>query len=177
MNSSHLPVLELKPDCSRCCGLCCVAPAFVVSSEFAISKKPGKPCPKLTPDFRCSIHSRLRQEGFPGCVAYDCFGAGQRVTQITYRGRTWKDGPDVAEQMFEVFSVMQTLHSMLNYLAEALPMSPKGPIFDELAAKREEIEAMTVGTPEEILAVDLRSLRREVGDLLTRFSALVRTPA
>lgn len=64
------PSLELKPDCERCCGLCCIAPAFTASSDFAVSKPAGKPCFKLTTDFRCSIHERLRPEGFPGLFAY-----------------------------------------------------------------------------------------------------------
>jgi hypothetical protein len=77
---------SLRADCARCAGLCCVAPAFVASTDFALDKEAGQPCPNLAPDFRCTIHDRLRQAGFPGCAAYDCFGAGQRVTQVTFGG-------------------------------------------------------------------------------------------
>ena len=39
----------------------------------------GKPCPNLREDFRCRIHEQLAERGFPGCVVFDCFGAGQRL--------------------------------------------------------------------------------------------------
>jgi hypothetical protein len=175
MTRDPLPVIDLKPDCERCCGLCCVAPAFVKSSDFAITKPPGKPCPKLTTDFRCSIHSRLRPEGFPGCVAYDCFGAGQKVTQVTYGGRTWRDSPKMAAQMFEIFGVMQQLHSMLTYLTEALELPGSEPLRDTVRQKAAELEALSMGTPEQILAVDMPSQRRAVGELLDDTSRLVRS--
>jgi len=104
--------LELRPDCEACCGLCCVAPTFVASRDFAIDKDAGKPCPNLTAEFRCGIHDRLRAEGFPGCVAYDCFGAGQKVTQVTFGGGDWRQSPQIAAQMFEVFGVMRQLHAL-----------------------------------------------------------------
>jgi hypothetical protein len=152
-----------------------VAPAFVKSSDFAITKPPGKPCPKLTADFRCSIHDRLRPEGFPGCVAYDCFGAGQKVTQITYRGDTWRSSPNIAGEMFEVFGVMQLLHSMLTYMTEALELAGSGPLGIELRKKFAELESLSLGTPAEILAIEMDSQRRVVGGLLDEVSRLVRT--
>ncbi|HEY6597232.1 MAG TPA: pentapeptide repeat-containing protein, partial [Asanoa sp.] len=36
---------ELRADCTRCVGLCCVAPAFSASADFAIDKPAGRPCP------------------------------------------------------------------------------------------------------------------------------------
>ncbi|HEX2180283.1 MAG TPA: hypothetical protein VHL54_12340 [Actinomycetota bacterium] len=168
-----LPVLDLKPDCERCCGLCCVAPAFVKSSDFAITKPPGRPCPKLTPGFRCSIHARLRPEGFPGCVAYDCFGAGQKVTQVTFGGQTWRGTPKVAGEMFDVFGVMQQIHSMLHYLTEALGFA-SGPLHDDLQQKLAELEVLSLKTPQEILAVDMAAQRQAVGAMLDEASRLVR---
>lgn len=171
----YAPGPELKPDCEKCCGLCCVAPAFAASSDFAINKPPGKPCPNLTTDFRCSIHERLRPEGFPGCIAYDCFGAGQKVTQLTFEGQTWRSSPKIAGQMFEVFGVMQQLHSMLRYLSEAIEMEPARPLFAELQAKFKKIEALSGGSPQSLSIVDLPAQRREVDDLLLRVGELVRT--
>ena len=78
----------LRADCSRCFALCCVAPAFAASADFAIDKPAGHPCPNLQEeDFRCGIHDRLRERGFPGCTVFDCFGAGQQVAQVTFGGR------------------------------------------------------------------------------------------
>ena len=92
--------LSLRADCERCFGLCCVAPAFSASADFAIDKDAGQACPHLQSDFRCGIHAHLRQRGFPGCTAYDCFGAGQKVAQVTFAGRDWREAPATAQQMF-----------------------------------------------------------------------------
>ena len=84
---------DLRADCGRCAGLCCVAPAFVASADFAIDKPAGRPCPKLSSDFSCSIHDSLREHGFPGCAVFDCFGAGQQVVQSDLRRLRLATGP------------------------------------------------------------------------------------
>jgi len=53
----------LEADCAECVGLCCVAPAFSKSSDFAIDKEAGKACPNLGSDFGCTIHERLAGAG------------------------------------------------------------------------------------------------------------------
>jgi hypothetical protein len=104
---------RLQADCGRCFGLCCVAPGFSASADFAIDKPAGQPCPNLLPDFRCGIHQRLRQQGFRGCAAYDCFGAGQWVSQVTFGGVDWRQAPDTARPMFDAFAVSRQLHELL----------------------------------------------------------------
>ncbi|HZC25622.1 MAG TPA: GAF domain-containing SpoIIE family protein phosphatase, partial [Actinopolymorphaceae bacterium] len=49
----HTTTLDLRADCSRCAGLCCVAPSFSASADFAIDKAAGRACPHLRTDFRC----------------------------------------------------------------------------------------------------------------------------
>jgi len=115
---------SLLADCGSCFGLCCVAPAFSASADFAIDKAAGQPCPNLQPDSRCAIHSRLRQNGFPGCAAYDCFGAGQKVSQVTFGGHDWRHHRDTAKQMFDLLPIMRQLHELLWYLAQALTLQP-----------------------------------------------------
>ena len=84
---------HLRADCSRCAGLCCVAPAFAASADFAIDKPAGTPCPNLRDDFRCGIHAAAAASaGFPGCEVFDCFGAGQQLTQVTFGGRSLARG-------------------------------------------------------------------------------------
>src|SRR5882757_1510351 len=113
--------LDLEADCGECFGLCCVALPFTRSADFAIDKDAGKPCPNLRTDSRCGIHTELRQKGFTGCTVYDCFGAGQKVSQIIFGGRDWREGPsERARQMFDVFPVVRQLHELLRYLEEAL---------------------------------------------------------
>ena len=110
----------LRPDCTNCAGLCCVALPFSASADFAFDKAAGEPCPHLRTDFRCRIHSQLREHGFPGCAAYDCYGAGQKITQSTFVGQDWRRNPQIAQRMFAVVPVVQALHELLWYLADAM---------------------------------------------------------
>lgn len=110
---------RLRPDCRNCFALCCTALGFQASPDFAITKPPGQPCPHLLDDFGCGIHDRLLPEGFAGCIAYDCMGAGQRVAQHSYRGRDWRQHPELADGMFVALQVMEELHLLLWYLADA----------------------------------------------------------
>ncbi len=79
----------LSSDCTHCFGLCWVAPAFARSSDFAIDKRAGQACGNLKADFQCAVHGDLVRRGFPGCVAFDCLGAGQKVAQVTFKGQSW----------------------------------------------------------------------------------------
>jgi hypothetical protein len=111
-------VPSLRADCSRCTGLCCVATVFTISADFPIDKPAGTPCPHLSGDFRCDVHDRLRPLGFRGCSVFECFGAGQQLTQHTLPGHDWRD-PDQAPTVFTVFSVLRGLHELLWLLREA----------------------------------------------------------
>ncbi|MGC5022916.1 pentapeptide repeat-containing protein [Micromonospora sp. DT47] len=165
---------ELRADCGRCVGLCCVAPAFAASADFALDKPAGGPCPNLRPDSRCGIHDRLRERGFPGCTVFDCFGAGQQVTQTTFGGRDWREDPATASAMFATFTVMRPLHELLWYLTEAAALTPAGPLRDELHAALEETRRLTTGSPDEVRAVDVDAYRGRVNPLLSRASDLAR---
>jgi uncharacterized protein YjbI with pentapeptide repeats len=165
---------ELRADCSRCFALCCVAPAFAASADFAIDKPAGQPCPNLATDFRCGIHGELRQRGFPGCTVYDCFGAGQKVAQVTFGGRDWRRHPATARTMFDVFAVMRHLHELLWYLSVARALRPARPVHDQLAAAFDETERLTRGDPDQLLAVDVAAHRDRVNALLRRASELTR---
>jgi uncharacterized protein YjbI with pentapeptide repeats len=166
--------LDLRPDCERCFGLCCVAPAYSKSSEFAIDKPAGQACPHLRADFRCAIHDRLRQRGFSGCATYDCFGAGQKVAQITFGGQDWRQTPGIADQMFSAFSVMRQLHELMWYLSEALRLEAARPLWTELRIALDKTERLTRSTPEALLELDVPEHRRKVNALLVRASELVR---
>lgn len=159
---------ELRADCARCFGICCVAPAFAASADFALDKPAGQPCPNLRADSRCGIHRDLRQRGFPGCIVFDCFGAGQHVAQGTFGGRDWRADPATARRMFDAFAVMRPLHELLWYLTEAVALTPAGPLRDELAAALTETGRLTDGTPEDLLAVDVDAQRDRVNRLLSR---------
>ena len=165
---------DLTPDCERCCGLCCVAAAFSASADFAIDKGAGEACPNLTPGFRCAIHDRLRAEGFAGCTTYDCYGAGQKVTQVTFEGMNWRQTPHVATRMFGVFMAMRQLHELLMYLKEALKLPPAQPLHGELQDALDDLERLTMESPEVLLELDVGARKREVSSLLLRVGELVR---
>ena len=168
---------ELRADCGRCVALCCVAPGFTASADFAINKPAGQPCPNLRTDFRCAIHDRLRPAGFSGCAAYDCFGAGQKVAQHTFGGRDWRSEPDLAAPMFAAFSVMRALHELLWYINEALAMSLEEPVRNELNDLFAGTERLTQSGYDELVALDLNEYRRDVNAVLLRVSAFVRIGA
>jgi uncharacterized protein YjbI with pentapeptide repeats len=164
----------LRADCGRCFGLCCVAPAFSASADFAIDKPAGHPCPHLQPDFRCRIHNDLRVQGFRGCAVYDCFGAGQQVSQVTFGGRDWRRDPRAATQMYELFPVMRQLHELLWYLAAALALRAARAVHGELRHAFTATQAMTNRPADELLGLDTGRHRAQVNALLLRASALAR---
>jgi Pentapeptide repeats (8 copies) len=169
--------LELRADCSRCAGLCCVAPTFSVSADFAIDKPAGVPCPNLGSDFGCTIHPRLRAAGFPGCTTYDCFGAGQHVTQGSFGGMDWQHAPEIAPQLFAAFAVMRQLHELLWHLRAALELPQAPALHPEIQHAFDRTLRLADLPPEELVDVDLDTHWPAVNDLLVRVSAVVRSHA
>ena len=165
---------ETTPDCERCCGLCCVAPPFFAGEDFAIDKGPGVPCPYLDTEFRCTIHDRLAEEGFRGCEAYDCHGAGQKVTQVTFGGRDRRREPEIAESMFATFKVMERIHEQLGLLSSALGLEAAAELHPELQHKRDELVVLSQGTAAELTGLDFGPHRAEVQTLLRQVGELMR---
>lgn len=169
---------DLRADCGSCFGLCCVALPFAASADFAVDKAAGTACGNLGDDFRCGIHTRLRSEGFGGCTVYDCFGAGQRVSQVTFGGVSWRTGgPEHARRMFDVFPVVRQLHELLRYLTEALTLPAARPVHADLDRMRAQTERLAGGTPEELGELDVAAHRQRVNVLLLRVSDLMRAGA
>jgi uncharacterized protein YjbI with pentapeptide repeats len=164
----------LRADCASCFALCCTAPAFAASADFAITKPAGQPCPNLRADFGCGIHNRLRDKGFPGCAAFDCLGAGQKVAQVTFRGRDWRRHPELAGQMFGVFAVMRQLHDLLWHLAAAIELPLARPVHAPLRESYAQIEKLSLGRPETLESLDLSPLWAQAGQLLAKASQLTR---
>ncbi|MGK5534089.1 pentapeptide repeat-containing protein [Streptomyces sp. URMC 129] len=165
---------ELRADCASCFALCCVALPFAASSDFAVDKAAGQPCANLRADFRCGIHPRLRGQGFTGCTVFDCFGAGQKVSRVTFGGRDWRRDPASARLMFDVFPVMRGLHELLWYLTEALALPPARPLRADLRRALRDTERLTHGDAEALAALDVAAVRHDVNALLLRASELVR---
>lgn len=168
---------DLYADCQSCFGLCCVALYFSASEGFPIDKEAGKPCLNLQPDFLCCVHKNLKEQGLKGCLTYDCFGAGQKVAQVSYGGQDWQKDPSLAKEMFEVFLIMRQLHELLWYLTEALTLKPAYPIHDTLSSMLKETERLTHLSPDSLLQIDVAAHRAEVNILLLKTSELVRAEA
>lgn len=115
----------MRPDCARCAALCCIVFAFDRSEWFGLSKPAGVPCANLDAGHSCTIHGHLAEHGFKGCVSYDCYGAGQRVVQELFDGRSWRDEPALLPAMADSFRAMRLVHELLLLLgaAEKLPLS------------------------------------------------------
>ncbi|GAA2446798.1 pentapeptide repeat-containing protein [Streptomyces macrosporus] len=165
---------DLRADCGDCFALCCVALPFTASADFAVDKEAGRPCANLREDFRCGIHARLRREGFSGCTVFDCFGAGQKVSRITFGGRDWRRDPRTARRMFAVFPIVRQLHELMWYLADALERPRARPLHGDLRRALEDVDRLTRGSAEELAELDVAEVRHRVDELLLRTSARVR---
>ena len=170
MNPLKLPS-ALRADCARCAGLCCVVHSFYSVQGFAFDKAAHAACRHLTLENRCGIHTGLSSRGFPGCVSFDCYGAGQRVTQELFAGVSWRASDETAAQMFSAYEVCLALHRLMAMLilAEAVvspmhnaPMRLKRGQLDELC-RSEESKAGRLDTAtlqNEVLAL-IRSAPRQ----------------
>jgi hypothetical protein len=164
------PFAPLQADCARCRALCCVGPAFAASADFADDKPAGRACVHLGADDRCRIHEQLRPRGFPGCAAYDCFGAGQHVVQVTF------GGGERSPAMFAVLPVVRGLHELLWYLADVRSRPAAASLHGAARRVAERVTRLAAGDPEALRAVDLDAERAAVDPLLREASVLVRAP-
>jgi len=168
---------RLYGDCERCFGLCCIALPFAKSADFSMNKASGEPCRNLQGDYRCGIHTQLRDRGLRGCTVYDCHGAGQYLSQVTFGGRSPLAHPEEAAQMYALLPVMQQLHEMLLYLQQALTLPAPAELERELREALAATEAQTQLPVEALLALDVAAHRASVGQLLRRVSERARSAA
>jgi uncharacterized protein YjbI with pentapeptide repeats len=168
---------ELQADCEHCFGLCCTALPFAASVDFAVNKAAGQPCGHLQDDFRCGIHGNLREQGYRGCTVYDCFGAGQRVSQVTFAGVSWRQAPGSSKLMFDVFPIMWQLHELLWYLDEALSLPQVSHLHERLRMSYDETERLTSAKLDDLIRFDVAAHRAKVNELLLEVSERVRAEA
>lgn len=168
---------ELKIDCKKCFGLCCTALYFSASEGFPTNKNAGKPCINLKPDFSCCVHKNLTEKGLKGCIAYDCFGAGQKVAQVTFHGDDWHKNPQCANEMFDTFLVMRQLHEMLWYLTQAFILQTDQSIKEKISLLMDNTEELTLLEADALLTLDIEAHRNKVNMFLKDTSQLVRAKA
>jgi len=126
-------MVDLEPDCENCAALCCVALAFDRSEMFAFDKAAGEACRHLERGGRCSVHAQLAEKGFSGCVAYQCDGAGQRVVQEVFKGRSWQEDPALLPPMLAAFSDLRAVHKQLVLVRAAEKLALSEPSRKKLA--------------------------------------------
>lgn len=165
-----MSAIALSADCSKCAALCCVALAFDKSTQFAIDKAAGDACPNLDRACRCKIHSELENRGFGGCTKYDCYGAGQRVTQEVFDGRSWQDDPALLAPMMSAFETLRQTQELLFLFTEAqklaLPSDVRQVLQDHMAElgqakgwNKTRLEAFSAGTGLQDARAFLKTLR------------------
>ena len=174
---------HLQADCSRCAALCCVLPAFSASADFALDKPAGTPCPNLRADALCGIHEQLVERGFPGCVAFDCFGAGQRAVEVVIgpgprpTPAALGADPALSADLGAALGVLRQLHEVLWHLTEAADRLPAGPLRDDVEAERTEVESLAASDRAVLVGLDAAARRRRAGPLLERASSELRARA
>lgn len=139
--------IDLKPDCNACAALCCVMLPFDEGAEFAFDKPGGVACRHLL-GHACAIHDSLSEQGFAGCLRYDCLGAGQRVVQEVFAGKSWRREPDLLAPMEAAFRALRRLHEDHALLTSAakLPLTAteetaRRDLLARLAAEEKQSEA------------------------------------
>ena len=142
--------VSLRPDCARCASLCCVGLAFDRSALFGFDKPAGEPCRNLEPSGACRIHGELERRGFGGCVAFDCHGAGQYVTQEMFAGRSWRDDPSLLQPMMTAFGPIRELHELLMILREADGLPLPAAVRDGVAAQERRLAPAAVWTIQDV---------------------------
>ena len=158
---------SLRADCENCFGLCCVSLYFLKTEGFPINKEPGISCPNLLSNFKCAIHEDLRKKGLKGCASFDCFGAGAKIAQQTFKGADWMNHPENTNKIFDTFQVMRQLHEILWYLNQAavkMNMADRKSLFPMI----DKIEKLTKLEADKLLVLDVSACRADANIFLLK---------
>lgn len=150
---------ELRINCNNCSGLCCVALCFRKIDGFPNNKSAGKACKYLLSDYKCEIHSKLSDMNMKGCLNYDCYGAGQKVSGKIFKDLDWKKNPEISKDIFQVFLKVMQLHQILWYLIQGALISDDIKNIDLIDLYIKENEDITSLPYNEILNYDLEEYR------------------
>ncbi len=92
-----------------------------------------------------------------GASSFDCFGAGQRVTQELFGGANWSQSPEIAAQMFDSYERLRPLHELMAMVTLALDRVSDG---DQRRVLQELVAELDLRCDQDL--VDSVRLRREV---------------
>lgn len=164
---------KMKINCKDCCGLCCTALYFAKSEGFPHDKPAGIPCSHLCADYQCDIHGQLFLRKMKGCMAYDCFGAGQWVTQQLFKGNNLTAVNK--EFMFTVFIKVVQLHQMLWYLCEAAISIKDINVLDQINHQIQQLINILAEPVKEVAACDVDAIRHHVNQCLKQVCNIIST--
>lgn len=167
---------DLNSDCANCAALCCIALAFDKSNLFGIDKAAGVACPNLAGDHTCSIHADLARSGFQGCINYQCDGAGQRVTQKVFKGRSWRENPDLLAPTLLAFAGMRDVHSRLALLASAEKLRLSTGQREQLVGLQRDMADASDWSVDDLSTFAQSPTARKVQSFLTSLASLVSRP-
>ena len=117
---------------------------------------------------RQTEHVPLASHGFPGCVAFDCYGAGQRVTQELFNGMSWRTSDETAVQnLFSAYTSFLALHRLMAMLALAeATVSP--PLDTQMRVKREQLNDLCHSEEAKRGSLDIATLQTDVLNLVRK---------
>ena len=156
----------MKSDCSKCSGLCCTALFFSKTDGFPKDKIAGEPCMHLLKNYQCKIHSQLKAKKMRGCIGYDCFGAGNQVTEIVYKRKTWNELPKQSKEIFDVFTAVFQLYQIRYFLTEASLLIFADSFSGDIQKLIEEHVRITNNSPQIILSFNIEEYRSKANDVL-----------
>ena len=174
MTETSLRRIDLRAECGSCFALCCTAFGFSRSADFAEDKPAGEPCRHLDSGFACSIHPVLPSRGFRGCTVFDCFGAGQAVSQRLFSGVSWRERPDTRDRMFSAFKILKQLHEMMWYLLEAQERTYDPDTEAETRDLADSLAQLARGDSDALHSIDMDDVHARVRAVLMTVSAQVR---
>ena len=158
-----------RSDCTRCAALCCIAYPSQDMPGFAAAKDAGEACPKLANDGRCTIYADRADQGFAGCIQFECFGAGQHVVQNLFAGNDWRNDQALLGPMVDAFLAMRPVAD-LNFLAQrAHEMTDKAELRDKATVLAERLENVAQSRSSLNDTAEVAAIERELRALYQHF--------
>ncbi|WP_016691107.1 MULTISPECIES: pentapeptide repeat-containing protein [Rhodococcus] len=116
----------------------------------------------------------MPSRGFRGCTVFDCFGAGQAVSQRLFAGASWRDRPDTRGRMFSAFAVVKELHEMMWHLLEAQQRTYDPELADDARELVASLASLTRRSVDELESLEIDGIRARVRPVLMEVSEEVR---
>ncbi|MEG0457218.1 MAG: pentapeptide repeat-containing protein, partial [Oscillospiraceae bacterium] len=101
-----------------------------------------------------------------GCLAYDCFGAGQKTTQHFINNINWKQDTAKNHDIFQTFQIIFQLNQMQWYLLDAFLLISDNDLKTKIEDFIYENEKITNSGINEILNFNVEDYRFKINKIL-----------